>query len=281
MCDHCRQGKGIELRQQFLSHLEVFAIPRLLTLTVDRRKYSSPEDAYTTITGEKYIPRLLTKELGVRRWFWVLEAQDNTGDGWPHWHILIDMSVLPGRWYNRTLKRKSVNRPADARGWHRIPHFLDLNKVNRLLQKWGFGGSHLSEKKRDFTSAAKAVNYITKYMIKPPKRGNPPWMLNRPRVRMYDKSRDVSRALGTKGNPSKKKADTVKPRRRSPARPPVKRIAECGYRFAIIDRGPVHSRLITSFFGDPGWLRADEDLVSIEKYDEKKNTSIKVLSGMN
>jgi hypothetical protein len=104
------------------------------------------------------VQRLLAT-LGVQVWVWVLEFQQLTGDGWPHWHILIDRSALP------------------AHG--RITHFLDLKKAWATWRdKWHLGGLDFAPK-RETQTAAHAVNYITKYLMGNQEGGFPEWVLLR------------------------------------------------------------------------------------------------------
>lgn len=236
MCKKCKTRRGYDLRKRLQGKAHLFAEPRLYTITVNREWHESPEAAYVDVTQAKFLARLLTKELGVRRWVWVLEPQAESGDGWPHWHILMDVSDLPGKWYSRELKEAREEEPEDKKGWQFIPHFFDLNRVHRLLRKWKVGEQcRLTVKKEDFASAAHAINYITKYLVKMPERGYPSWMLKRPGIRFVQASRAlgpvVSGARREKGQEGGKEA---KPRLRKANRQPVKRIAECGTRVAFI-----------------------------------------------
>src|SRR5688572_19809658 len=86
---------------------------------------------------------------GVVTWFWVLEFQTESGDGWPHWHLLIDLSECGG--------------------------FLDLKRCWRLWRdKWGLGGLDLSH--RETSSPEHAIMYATKYLTKTPE-ASPIWVL--------------------------------------------------------------------------------------------------------
>ncbi len=87
--------------------------------------------------------------LGVERWLWTLELQMKTGEGWPHWHLVID---LP-------------------------PGGIDLTKAWRLWRdKWHLGGLDLQRKNN--RNAEHAMFYVTKYLTKYPKEGFPDWILN-------------------------------------------------------------------------------------------------------
>ena len=54
----------------------------MLSLTVDRKHFASPEEAHRAVTAGTYISTLIPL-LGVKTWFWVLEFQTKTGQGWP------------------------------------------------------------------------------------------------------------------------------------------------------------------------------------------------------
>ncbi|MDA8378311.1 MAG: hypothetical protein M0Z50_14910 [Planctomycetia bacterium] len=139
------------LRMRLLAVADTFRKPALLTLTVDRENFGSCQAAHDFISSMGRIG-LLMKRLGVKLWVWVLEFQQKTGDGWPHWHILVDLADCPGGWIDLD------------RGW----------KFWR--DKWGIGGLDLQLKQR-FRLPRHAINYITKYLIKSPKYGYPRWVL--------------------------------------------------------------------------------------------------------
>jgi hypothetical protein len=64
----------------------------MITLTVDRKRYASPWEAYQSIRRRRVVPRAISA-FGARwgletngQWFSKLELQR---DGWPHWHVLL------------------------------------------------------------------------------------------------------------------------------------------------------------------------------------------------
>jgi hypothetical protein len=164
------------VREKLLGLLGYFPEPALFTLTVDRSNFSGPEHAHQVISGGQYVRRLLG-ELGVKSWVWVLEFQQATGDGWPHWHILIDRTALPDR--------------------GRIRHFLDLKKAWATWRdRWHLGGLDFAPK-RETQTAAHAVNYITKYLMKNPPAGYPNWVLERgKRLRFVQGSKGLGALVG-------------------------------------------------------------------------------------
>ena len=225
-CEKCRKNKGHELRNKLLEKAELIKVPRLYTITVNREWFNNPQEAFKYIMDKKFIARLLTKEMGIRRWIWVLEAQEENGDGWPHWHILLDIGDLPTMWYNKDTQEAQEQVPANKTGWVYIPHYFDLNKAHRLLTKWKVGKQcKLSVRRDSFNTGKHAVFYITKYLIKAPGRGFPPWMLETPRIRFYASSRDLS----CSDEPAEPETEKKKYNERQVriARRPVERVAEC------------------------------------------------------
>jgi len=234
LCEHCRLGKGLELKERFKAKAAMFKAPRLYTITVNRDWFQSPAEAYHYVMSKKFIARLLTKEFNIRRWVWVLEAQEESGDGWPHWHILIDVSDLPGTWYNKNTKATQEEKPVDSDNWCYIPHFFDLNRVHHLLRKWHIGEQcYLTVKRENFVNPEHAINYIVKYLIKTPERGFPPWMLKTPRLRFYQPSYDVG-SMNTESDVLPKLEKKTPERHNQPPRPPVERVAECGKQVIFI-----------------------------------------------
>ncbi len=231
LCKTCRISKGIKLREKVLSRSHLFKVPKLYTITVNREWFKSPQEAYQYLMEKKFISRLLTKEMGIRRWFWVLEAQEASGDGWPHWHLLIDVGDCSGTWYHAETKTSQENKPDNRNGWVYVPHFFDLNKVHRLLEKWKIGKQcKLTVRKDKFNNPVHAIRYITKYLIKVLKRGFPPWMLEYSGLRFYQPSKEIG-TFGEKKDVKKIKNDKCQKKR---SRRPIDRIAECGKRMIFM-----------------------------------------------
>jgi len=245
-CPDCRKSKGMQVRKAILAKAGLFRIPRLYTITINPAWFESPEDAYDHVMGEKFIARLLTKEMGVDVWVWVLEVQKNA---WPHWHILIDIGELPEKWYNRSLQISQDAEPSDKTGWHYHPHFFDLKKVHRLLRKWRIGEQcELSLKRGKFCDASHAINYITKYLVKmPPQERFPAWMSGKRRIRFYQPSRKVGSLL-EEGKKVEKKEEGSQTERKE--RAPAARVAECGKKMAFIVFDEEECRYV---FNKPSW----------------------------
>ena len=211
-CEQCGRRVGWRVRNRLLAQADRFKRPAMLTLTVDRDRFASPQDAHSHITENGYIRRLMNR-LGLSLWVWVLEFQGKTGDGWPHWHVLLDMSSLP-----------------KAR--------IDLKRVWYLWRdRWLLGGAHLQTTK-PFQSSAHAVSYVTKYLTKPPSFGFPLWVLrSEKRIRFFQGSRKLGALVAEprKAKPAAEEQlgipDTEEdplPKHRASMRPLLDRMAECG-----------------------------------------------------
>lgn len=230
LCPDCRRIKGHEIREKLIEKALTFKEPRLYTITVNRDWFKNPREAYEYVMHRKFIARLLTKEMKVRRWVWVLEAQEESGDGWPHWHILIDVADLPSRWYHVKDKISIKEKPENIQGWLFIPHFFDLNKVHSLLRKWEIGEQcYLSVRKDKFHNSKHAIYYITKYLIKTPKKGFPPWMWEFRNLRFYQPSYEVG-SINSKESiqkPKKQEEKKEEVKEKKGCRSPLVRVSEC------------------------------------------------------
>lgn len=253
-----------------LAKSALFKVPRLYTVTINRAWFKSPEEAYNYVMRKKFLARLLTKEMGVTRWLWVLEAQEKTGDGWPHWHILMDVSDLPGRWYHKADRKTRITRPKNREGWVYVPHFFDLIRAHRLLRKWQIGKEcMLSVRREEFASSEHAIMYITKYLIKAPKRNGPPsWMLHHKRLRFIQASRALGCVVSDGGSVSKRKRPTGE-RKRKPAREPIDRIAECGSKLSFITYDKGQDRYIHHgpFYGQKEMVKTCPHAVTVQDFD--------------
>lgn len=192
------------MRERLVAKAGEFRRPKLFTLTVDRRRFpGGPQEAHQFISEGRYVARLL-RLLGVPLWAWVLEFQTKTGEGWPHWHILIDLARCPkGR--------------------------IDLKRAWALWRDtWHLGGLDLSDKDRKFKDPTHAIHYITKYLIKQPEGGYPEWVLNTHGVKFIGSCRSLGPLVGDENQPFKPKPDPDNKREYPPRRPFLKRTARCG-----------------------------------------------------
>ncbi len=273
LCKDCRKQKGHALRERLIKQAEKIKVPRLYTITANRAWHDSPKAFYKYVMNEKFIARLLTKEMGIRRWVWIMEAQEKSGDGWPHWHILLDIGDLPAMWFNKATQKAQEEPPANKDGWVYIPHYFDLNKARRLLSKWEVGKQCvLSKRHRDLKNPEHAICYMTKYLIKSPRRGFPQWILKTPRVKFYALSREFNRKSESVETKEEKKPSLK--RKNNKARKPVERVAECRKKvlFSIFDS--VKNRFV---FSRPMWgLKASiqhmPEALCIQEYSPKSQS---------
>jgi hypothetical protein len=104
---------------------------------------------------------------------WCLEFQSKTGEGWPHWHLLIDLADLPGQ-------------------------RIDLKKAWHLWRNvYELGGLQLSSKMlNQRMEVGHALNYITKYLTKQPEGGYPEWVLHSETIRFVQGCRRLGPLVG-------------------------------------------------------------------------------------
>lgn len=99
-CGKCGWKKGRKALGRMIEEVSGWEGHGLLTLTVDREKFEGPEAAFDRVSGGRLLGKLMAglrdcaKAHGVRlgRFISVLEFQPGRGNGWPHWHILLETS---------------------------------------------------------------------------------------------------------------------------------------------------------------------------------------------
>lgn len=175
-CSHCAPVLGRRVTSRLLQQVSSWKHPRLLTLTVDRSLFTSPQHAYKYVTKARLLPRLMAA-LGVERWVRVLEFQmmtwDERGRGWPHWHFMIDKGT----------RRGYVNY---AKAWH------------LWRDEWKVGGVDVTnQKKMEGKAPAYMVTYLCKYLVKFPQEGFPSWVMDLTNVRFIQGSRSVGALVCT------------------------------------------------------------------------------------
>ncbi|MFG0247550.1 MAG: hypothetical protein ACF8OB_01580 [Phycisphaeraceae bacterium JB051] len=194
----------------------------MFTLTVDRKAFGAPIDAFITITEGGYIRRLM-RLLKVEKWAWTLELQMKTGEGWPHWHMIIN---LP-------------------------PCGLDLERAWRLWRdKWHLGGLDLQRKKNK--NAKHAMFYVTKYLTKYPEDGFPSWILHHPkRIRWVGGTRSLGPLVSDREVIAKDAGDNEEAKESLPRvhRPLAMRMAECGKIVNFFIETECDGEVYQTFFG--------------------------------
>lgn len=96
-CPSCSKHTVIKAFREHVTSWDWRCV-RLLTLTIDRQQFETPEQAYDFISKKKSIPLLFhdlnrTCKAGVVDWVKMTEWHK---DGFPHWHILV-LVDKPGR----------------------------------------------------------------------------------------------------------------------------------------------------------------------------------------
>ena len=227
ICTGCGPRLGRILRTRLMASADKFRKPALLTLTVDRSNFASSQVAHAFVSDKGRI-RLLLKRLRIKLWVWVLEFQQKTGDGWPHWHILVDLADCPkGR--------------------------LELERAWAFWRdKWGIGGVDLQIRRR-FQEPGHAINYITKYLIKLPKSGYPRWVLeSRKAIRLLGSCQKLGPLVSDDTVLPEEEETTSEGKPRGPRRILVDRLAECGQKSVAMrqERDTDLERLASFFVGN-------------------------------
>jgi len=153
-CPYCCRRKAGIARRSLLGAVKSWRRPLLLTLSVDRhgvgyhgeqgRSWTSAKEVHDEVATKSLVARLMQR-MGVERWVWVLEFQSKTGEGWPHWHVLLD---------------------APGSGW------FDFAEARRLWWgTWGIGNIDV----KIGIGANGGVFYLTSYMTKVA--ATPQWVL--------------------------------------------------------------------------------------------------------
>lgn len=130
-----------------------------LTLTVNRRHWSSPAAAYADCN-----PRVceVMRPLGLPVSATAFEVQGRTGAGWPHWHVLFR---VPSGMSLQQIRRSVV------RFWSFRASVVDesTGEVSACRRSCGFSSVEISR------SNEGSSRYLAKYCVKP-WAAVPPWM---------------------------------------------------------------------------------------------------------
>lgn len=121
-------------------------------VTIDRKMWTSPEAAYQRVQDRvREICRVISL-LGIH--VTAMELQGKTGDGWPHWHILI---YCPDARTIEEIREKAV------KAWHIRTEHVDHETGEVTVSREKIGTCHVEEA-RDRSGAAR---YAAKYLLKP------------------------------------------------------------------------------------------------------------------
>jgi hypothetical protein len=217
-----------------------------MTFTIDRKNFDSPREAYDFVRKQRLIARLL-RYLHVTRWAAVVQFQERSGDGWPHWHILCDLSHIAG------------SRP------------VDYKRLWRLWRdEWGIGGLDVStEQQKRVSTPEHAINYITRYLVRPMYH-IPKWFLNLAGCRLVMASKAVGRLTDGTTSLSEEVEDYVEKKERRQSRPLIDRLSDCHHHLHVftssrirLDTGEiVPGKFIATV---PGELRDLWDLPGVKR----------------
>ena len=157
-CQRCGYRRGRRVLERMIEEVSEWGHYGLLTLTVDRTKFDSPEAAFQKVRRCRYVGKLMSRlrdvmkaageQLG--RYIIVLEFQAKSGDGWPHWHLLFESSC------------------------RRLPRAVFESAWKTWRDRFQVGGVDFDMRRAK--TPEKAVRYVCKYLMKgaiPP-----PWILD-------------------------------------------------------------------------------------------------------
>ena len=176
-CDRCGRVLGWKLRRRILAWgaIREFRNLQMWTLTLDPELFASPVEAHQYTRDKRCVSRLVREldrlgYLGSRHYFCAIEFQRN---GMVHFHLLIDA------------KTGFIPFDAVTRIWNK---FRPKEAGPVQGERPGFGSVRFSVPQ--FASPEHAINYATKYCVKPPKDGWPDWVWeSRKNITRYTTSR--------------------------------------------------------------------------------------------
>ena len=173
-CEECAKQLCWKLRDKLRPHVKNWPRVSMITLTIDPKKFDSPQEAYEFIQGKRGVAELIRKMdrdgfLEDRRFFYAIEFH---GNGWVHWHV----AVIPTK----------------------VKHGK-LNAGNYLYNSWGYGA--VKESKGGIKDPMHAMNYLTKYVAKQEQRA-PEWVLKYPgNFRKFSTSRGLCGGIVSRSIP--------------------------------------------------------------------------------
>lgn len=188
-CRKCSVGLAVELREKLRPVVAKFNACLMITLTADPKKFDGPKAVWEYIGAKRSMSVLMQylRRQGVLsgpEWFAALEFHKS---GYPHYHAVVNAKYIP----------------------HKM-----------VLDGWKLGHVSLSRSK-GFQSADHAVNYVTKYVMKPDYIA-PEWVLGmESRIRRFSTSRGL---LGS----TQRRYEETDDKRDYKRRTVGERAAECG-----------------------------------------------------
>lgn len=209
-----------------------------ITLTVDRSKFLSPAMAY-----QRCNPRVCRVAAALREaavWVAAFEVQTKTGDGWPHWHMMIHVGE-DGR---SLAELKAVV----ERAWCVVSeHEGEVDRSTGEVLTWKAREQIGFVDVQDGRSAGGLARYVAKYVTKPWDEV-PGWMLQSSRqlrkIRSSTAAFEVWERLGRHAR--RIGARRVPGRRRRAARPLVDRMASSGASVNVFRRTESGTQFVAS-----------------------------------
>ncbi len=157
LCPECHPKMARQRRDRIREGFKDCTDVMMLSLTIDRRLFETPDEAYEWVVSKKKLSRLVGElsargQLTDRRYFAVMEPQK---DGWPHFHLLlnarfIDQAVV------RQILRRWVPPCQRSEAWENGDEVLGHSWLNR-----------------------KPIHAAAEYLSKAPDHPAPAWILKR------------------------------------------------------------------------------------------------------
>lgn len=229
-------GKAPRTRdlRRFESLIRAMRSPVLITLTMDRSKFETPADAYTT--AMRFVSRLLSDRMGVTVWGRVIEVQTSTGDGWIHWHVVAEMA---GTEFDGSHEH--------GRRWVYLRNLQAVVK-SYWCDRWGFG-QKAGQDIQLVKSREGIVGYLAGYVVKAWP-AIPQWIGDRKCMRLVGFSKAANVMLRAHGHmtPRREPRDGVKTRAKRALTSIFDRLAGSGLTCKVIAAGEYLGRLPVKWF---------------------------------